>query len=79
MSNQGGKMKALVSLFLCCVTLLSTHVQSCPICVGRVSRQSAPFFSDACYCNKPKTKSNSTRQPVKISTKPTALNKKQGD
>lgn len=71
-------MKIIYGLLLCYTTLLSTHAYSCPTCVGRVSRQSAPFFSNACYYDKSKKRNCTTPRSVKLSTKPTAINKKQG-
>lgn len=36
-------------LMLCILVMWSHTCAACPTCVGRVSKQSAPFFSDECY------------------------------
>jgi hypothetical protein len=42
-------MKIRYCIILLCLARITTSVNTCPTCVGRVSKQSAPFFSDACY------------------------------
>ena len=60
------KTRHCVTLF--CIAIASNYVNSCPTCVGRVSRQSAPFFTDDCYQRKqhaqaqPKTKKEQQSQ-----------------
>jgi hypothetical protein len=69
-------MKIIYHLLLWYTMLSGTYSQSCPTCVGRISRQSEPFFSDVCYCDKSKNKNNTPPRPIKTNTKPTVTNKK---
>lgn len=42
------------------------HACACPTCVGRVSGQSAPFFSDECYCASGNLKNESSVQETSL-------------
>jgi hypothetical protein len=43
------KIRNIVIIF--CIILCNIHLQACPTCVGRLSKDSAPFFYDECYHN----------------------------
>jgi hypothetical protein len=45
-------MKRIIIFFLCValdVEISFYAVQSCPTCVGKISEESPPFFTDECY------------------------------
>ncbi len=45
-------MHKLYILVNCATILLTQGCMACPTCVGRVTKQSASFFSDECYTSK---------------------------
>jgi hypothetical protein len=49
-------MRKLYIPVSCVAILLAQGCTACPTCVGRVTKQSASFFSDECYVSKKQSK-----------------------
>jgi len=60
-------MRKLYILVSCATILLVQSCIACPTCVGRVTKQSASFFSDECYSSK--KQSTEENKPQDITTK----------
>jgi hypothetical protein len=60
-------MKVIYGLLLVLAASIGMNTMSCPTCVGRVSRKSAPFFSDECYRQaKKQPRKKHVKQPIEI-------------
>lgn len=44
-------MKTRYCIAILYLMMYSNEATACPTCVGRVSKKSAPFFSEECYKN----------------------------
>lgn len=49
-------------LFISMVLMYGRLCPACPTCCGRVTKHSASFFSDECYCSQKKTDTSDSQK-----------------